>query len=116
MQTLTASELEARLAIAGGPMLVDFWASWCRPCRLMDESMAVLEEQMCEAINFVKVDIDTAQALARRLGIWSIPTLLLHDRGRVIDTISGVHSPVSIREWIQDKLVASASHDMAATR
>lgn len=104
MQTVTEANLELRLQDASKPLLVDFSASWCRPCRLIERSLTLVEEELAARVDFVKVDVDGAERLARKFGICAVPTLVLHAHGRTIDTVSGVFSAAFLREWIEQKL------------
>lgn len=104
MQTITESNLELRLQDESRPLLVDFSASWCRPCRVLEHALVIVEEQLAERVDFVKVDVDGAERLARKFGICAVPTLVLHAQGRTVDTVSGVFSAAFLREWIQQQL------------
>ena len=108
MQTITEEHLEMRLEDSSRPVLVDFFATWCRPCRVMEQSLAVLEGEFGGRIDFVKVDIDGAERTVRKFAIWGVPTLVLHDRGRTVDSVSGVLSPAALREWIERRLPAGS--------
>jgi len=65
------------------PVVVDFWAAWCGPCRRVAPEIEALALQYGEAIKFVKVDVDANQGVARRLGIRGIPTIGLFEGGKL---------------------------------
>ncbi len=71
------------------PVLVDFWATWCAPCRAIAPMLTELAGQYQGKLKFAKVNIDENQEIPQQFGIRSIPTLLLFKGGRVVDQIVG---------------------------
>jgi len=72
------------------PVLVDFWAEWCGPCRALGPVIESLSTQYAERARIVKVDVDSNQQLAMKYGIRSIPTVMLFDQGQIAETYVGV--------------------------
>ena len=72
-----------------GYALVDFWATWCPPCRMMAPVLESAEQQLGDKINFVKVDVDEQQQLATEFDIMSIPTLVVFKDGKPVKRMSG---------------------------
>ena len=72
------------------PTFVDFWATWCAPCRAMEPTFEKLAENYSGQFNFAKVNVDDVPELAGKFGIRSIPTLLLVKDGKVVEQIIGV--------------------------
>ena len=80
-------------AIKTGKVIVDFWATWCGPCKMQG---ALIEEKLLPAhpeIEVLKVDVDEEPALAAKFGVMSIPTLLLYKDGQLVEQIVGLTKP-----------------------
>jgi thioredoxin 1 len=86
------------------PVLVDFWAPWCGPCKAISPSVDALATEMAEQLKVVKVNVDEAQEIAGRFGIISIPTLLLIKGGEVVETLRGNQSKQTIASKVQPHL------------
>ncbi|HXT10595.1 MAG TPA: thioredoxin [Candidatus Angelobacter sp.] len=74
------------------PVLVDFWAEWCGPCKMISPILGELADEYEGRVKIAKVNIDEQQSLAAEYGIRAIPTLLLFDKGQVADQIVGLKS------------------------
>lgn len=80
------------LETSAKPVLVDFWAEWCMPCRMLASTFQKLAQQYGHEITFAKVNVDELPDLAGKFAIRSIPTLLLLNGGRVVEQIVGTKS------------------------
>lgn len=86
------------------PIVVDFWASWCGPCKMMAPVFSKLTEQMQSQLRFAKVNTEEAQQTSAQLGIRSIPTLILYHQGKEIDRLAGALPEQQLRQWIEQGL------------
>ena len=87
------------------PVLLDFWASWCAPCRMLAPSIDQLSEQYAETAVIGKVNIDEQQELAQRFGVMSIPSVFVLKGGKVVDSAVGLR-PKKYYEDALDKAMA----------
>ena len=80
--TLTSENFEEKVLKADKPVLVDFWAVWCGPCRMMAPAVAEIAEEKADTLYVGKVNVDDAPDLAERYGINSIPCFILFENGQ----------------------------------
>jgi thioredoxin len=90
--TLTNDNFESEVKKPGSPILVDFWAEWCGPCRMVGPVLEKLADELDGKVRVGKVNVDDESGLAGRYGIQSIPTLLLFKEGKVVDQYIGATS------------------------
>lgn len=93
------------------PVLVDLWATWCGPCRMVSPALEQVAERLAGRIKLVKVDIDKSPGLARRFEVQAVPTLLILDQGRQVARQTGAAPANALRQWVDESL--SASHGSA---
>ncbi|MDF1645686.1 MAG: thioredoxin TrxA [Legionellaceae bacterium] len=104
VKQVTDDSFEAEVLNATQPVLVDFWASWCGPCRALAPIFEEAAENHNEKITFVKLDIDENPQTPSKYGVMSIPTLLLFKNGQVKATKMGLLSKSQLIAFIDSNL------------
>jgi thioredoxin 2 len=97
---LDAAGFDALVAQAGLPVVADFWAPWCGPCRSMAPMFEQAARKLAAEARFVKVNTDAEQALAARYGIRAIPTLVLFRNGQEVKRSSGAMDAGTLVRWV----------------
>ncbi|MDQ8217715.1 thioredoxin [Enterococcus faecium] len=87
-----------------GLVLIDFWATWCGPCRMQAPILDQLEQEYDEEFRIAKMDVDENPETPQQFGIMSIPTLMLKKDGQVVEKAVGVHSKEQLRQMIDQYL------------
>ncbi len=87
---LNESNFDETVSSATAPVIVDFWAPWCGPCRTIAPILEEVASEMADGVVVTKVNVDENQALAQKFGIRAIPTLLFFKDGKLQDTVTGL--------------------------
>lgn len=91
------------------PVLVDVWAPWCGPCRMVSPALEQLAGELAGSLKLVKVNTDESPQVSRRFEVQAIPTLVLMNRGEVLATQVGAAPAAQLRTWLTGKLEAMRS-------
>jgi thioredoxin 2 len=86
------------------PVLLDLWAPWCGPCRMVSPALERLAHDFAGRIKLVKMNVDQAPRVAQRFGVQGIPTLLLIDHGRIVAEQVGAAPEPALRTWLDQAL------------
>ena len=106
MATLHTSDSNFENDVIGSnlPTLVDFWASWCGPCKQIEQILEEISDEKKDVINIYKINIDNNLEVPQKYGVRGIPTLMFFNDGKLVDTKVGSLSKSSLNEWIENNL------------
>ena len=104
IKVFTDVNFEEEVLKSDRPVLVDFWAEWCAPCRMMAPAVDAVAREYAERAKVGKVNVDENQSVASRYNIRGIPTLLLFNRGQVQEQIKGATSKDAIVKMLEKYL------------
>lgn len=82
---VTDADFESRVLAADKPVLVDFWATWCAPCRMIAPAVEEIASELGDAVTVVKLDVDQNPTTVQKLGIMSMPTIMMFKDGQAAD-------------------------------
>jgi thioredoxin 1 len=99
---ITQENFESEVVQSDKPVLVDFWAEWCMPCKMLGPIVEQIAEEHSDKIKVGKVDVDQAGEVATKFGIVSIPTLIIFKDGKPANQRIGAGSKQAIEEFISD--------------
>jgi thioredoxin 2 len=83
-------------------VLVDFWATWCGPCRMVSPALEQLAVELADKLKLVKVDVDASPKLSTRFEIQAVPTLVIMRDAKTVARRSGASPVAALRDWVQD--------------
>ncbi len=89
---------------ADGPVLVDFWAEWCGPCKMIGPALEEISEELAGKVTIAKVNIDDSPEAPGKYGVRGIPTMILFDKGAPVETKVGAAPKSQLKEWLENAL------------
>lgn len=106
---VTDSSFDKDVLQSAVPVLVDFWATWCAPCRMLEPTVAAVAEKFAATARVVKVNVDDNPSISQRYGIKGIPTLILFKGGKEEERVVGATSKESISRMIEKHTAGAAT-------
>ena len=100
----TDSDFDTDVLKASGPIVVDFWAEWCGPCRAIGPALEEISEALSGQVEIVKVNIDENPATPQNYGVRGIPTLLIFKDGEVVAEKIGALPKSQLEKWVKENL------------
>lgn len=104
MLNLTDENFEREILASGKPVLVDFWAEWCGPCRVLAPILEKISADFAEKIVVAKVNVDEAPLSSQKYNIAQIPTVILFKEGKSVGGFIGVKTEESIKQWLDENI------------
>ncbi len=98
--TVNMNNFDEEVLNSSVPVLVDFWATWCGPCRMLSPVIAQVAKEKADQIKVAKINVDENPELARQYGIRSIPTLMLFKDGELVNTSMGYMPKVQVEAFL----------------
>ena len=101
---VTDATFDAEVVNSDIPVVVDFWAPWCGPCKQIGPSLEELSEEMGGRVKIVKVDVDTNPNSAASMGVRGIPALFIFKDGEIVSNRAGAAPKAALQSWIEESI------------
>jgi len=111
---LTEATFDREVLKPTGPVVVDFYAPWCGPCKMIAPLLEQLADEFSGSLKFAKLNVDDAPEWAGRYGVRGVPTLMLFGAGQVIDQAVGVDALKTLKTWIERAMAATPQAAVAS--
>ena len=103
-KTVTDASFQQDVLNASGPVLVDFWAEWCGPCKMIGPALEELSDELADKVTIAKLNIDDSPDAPSRYGVRGIPTMILFKDGQPVATKVGAEPKGRIQGWLEGAL------------
>jgi thioredoxin 2 len=107
--TVSTADFQSGVAASPVPVLADFWAPWCGPCRMVAPAVEKIASELAGKLKVVKINTDEQPELGERFGVRSIPTLILFEGGREKDRVIGARPSPALRSWVEEKIRSASA-------
>ena len=104
LNTTSDAAFEADVINSSTPVIVDFWATWCAPCKAMVPHLQKIQDELGDKVKIVKINVEENQATPTRYKVLKLPTLLKFQGGQLVDTMVGNPGPRKLRKFIENGL------------
>ncbi len=101
---VTDASFEADVLMSDKPVLVDFWAEWCGPCRMIGPALEEISDELADRVTIAKVNIDDEPEWAAKFNVRSIPTMLIFKDGQLVAQKLGAQPKSSLKTWVESAL------------
>ncbi|QTD56117.1 thioredoxin TrxA [Parasphingorhabdus cellanae] len=105
-KAITDESFEQDVLKADGPVLVDFWAEWCGPCKMIGPALEEISDEMGEQVTIAKLNIDDSPDAPGKYGVRGIPTMILFNNGEPVETKVGAAPKSQLKSWLEESLPA----------
>lgn len=105
-KAITDESFEQDVLKADGPVLVDFWAEWCGPCKMIGPALEEISDELGEKVTIAKLNIDDSPDAPGKYGVRGIPTMILFHNGAPVETKVGAAPKSQLKSWLEESLPA----------
>lgn len=105
-KAITDESFEQDVLKAEGPVLVDFWAEWCGPCKMIGPALEEISDELGEKVTIAKLNIDDSPDTPGKYGVRGIPTMILFHNGAPVETKVGAAPKSQLKSWLEESLPA----------
>ncbi|MEH6700199.1 thioredoxin TrxA [Parasphingorhabdus sp.] len=105
-KAITDASFESDVLNADGPVLVDFWAEWCGPCKMIGPALEEISDELLGKVTIAKLNIDDSPDAPAKYGVRGIPTMILFNNGAPVETKVGAAPKSQLKSWLESSLPA----------